>query len=387
MKVGWLSDTHLGFFQYGMVRRKKDFFLAFKNAVQDMIDQKVDGIIHTGDLLHSNRPGPDTIRDELMVIDRMLETAGIKMLVITGNHDAAKPAWTSVLSGNGIVCVDNAYHTFKRAIPGAGVEGNHGNEELRILGLPQMNREELLQRLGEESMQLRSAEVIMLHQSISDFTGFETASSVKIDDLPQADQTLIAIGDTHVFSWKDRGRDRYVASIGSTEMNSESEHPEKWWMELNFDQGFLASYQRHLIKTRPVVRISIKTEADISHGIEKALEGTPKDEEDQQEYPLVFIRHRTDVPNVVPRMLGALRPDRFIVRFHPEYVNAKAAGGVTVEDEQKQMTPEDLLKTIIPAEDPLYVLASQLINPEINAKPCLEEFVQSRLAAIGKIAS
>lgn len=51
MKFAHLSDTHLGYRQYGLIEREDDFYNVFNEIVDKIIDERVDFVIHSGDLL------------------------------------------------------------------------------------------------------------------------------------------------------------------------------------------------------------------------------------------------------------------------------------------------------------------------------------------------
>ena len=69
MKFAHLSDTHLGYRQYGKVERERDFAAAFQNIIEKIIDLDVDFVIHSGDLFETPRPTTDA----LLVVQRAIK--------------------------------------------------------------------------------------------------------------------------------------------------------------------------------------------------------------------------------------------------------------------------------------------------------------------------
>lgn len=96
IRIAHLSDTHLGYRALhridrntGRNQRTVDVDLAFERVVDDIIRQKVDAVIHGGDVFHYSRPTWQTLRHFIRQM-RRIEEAGIPALVIAGNHDTPR---------------------------------------------------------------------------------------------------------------------------------------------------------------------------------------------------------------------------------------------------------------------------------------------------------
>lgn len=81
-----LSDTHLGNRQYASDTRREDFTRAFEKAINYALENKVDAVIHTGDLFHRRTPSLPIVTDCINVL-RNLEDKNIPFYGIVGNHD------------------------------------------------------------------------------------------------------------------------------------------------------------------------------------------------------------------------------------------------------------------------------------------------------------
>lgn len=100
MRVIHISDTHLGFSSFdiksesGVNQRELDFYLAFESAVDKIVELKPDFVIHTGDLFHRQSPKN---RELTLAIEQFtkLTQAGIKVILIAGNHSRAKSKFIS----------------------------------------------------------------------------------------------------------------------------------------------------------------------------------------------------------------------------------------------------------------------------------------------------
>jgi exonuclease SbcD len=84
-----MSDVHLGYRQYNLEERFKDFGRAFMNAVDYGIQNKVDFVLICGDLFHKSALDPLTLLQAVRGLER-LEEANIKTIAIVGNHDKGR---------------------------------------------------------------------------------------------------------------------------------------------------------------------------------------------------------------------------------------------------------------------------------------------------------
>jgi exonuclease SbcD len=56
VRIGQMSDLHLGYRQYGKFERVKDFYSAAVKAAEVIIEQKPDLVIVAGDIFHKSLP-------------------------------------------------------------------------------------------------------------------------------------------------------------------------------------------------------------------------------------------------------------------------------------------------------------------------------------------
>ena len=95
MKIVHFSDTHLGFSDLDVVNsdginmREADFYKAFSDIIDNILEIKPDFAIHTGDLFHRASPSNRAIAFALKEIAR-LNSANIPLILIAGNHEAPK---------------------------------------------------------------------------------------------------------------------------------------------------------------------------------------------------------------------------------------------------------------------------------------------------------
>jgi len=95
MKILHIADTHLGFSAYrkttkdGVNQREKDIYDSFIRVIDYAIKEKVDLILHAGDLFDTVRPTNRAITVALQQILR-LSRHKIPLVIISGNHEQPK---------------------------------------------------------------------------------------------------------------------------------------------------------------------------------------------------------------------------------------------------------------------------------------------------------
>ena len=87
IKIGQMSDLHLGFRQYGKFERAMDFFKYAKAAAELLISRNPDIVLIPGDIYHRERPYPIDHLHAFQVFN-LFRDAGIPVCIIRGNHDA-----------------------------------------------------------------------------------------------------------------------------------------------------------------------------------------------------------------------------------------------------------------------------------------------------------
>jgi len=91
-----VADIHLGYTQYNLEVRRRDFNRAFKEVVDKTLELKPDFMIISGDIFHHARPSNVTLEAAIKNFSR-LRDAEIPILVVDGSHDAAPNIITSTI--------------------------------------------------------------------------------------------------------------------------------------------------------------------------------------------------------------------------------------------------------------------------------------------------
>jgi DNA repair protein SbcD/Mre11 len=100
MHLFHIADTHLGLSQFnrldpesGMNLREKQIYDNFLSAVDRIIAEKPDVLVHAGDLFDTVKPKTRAYTTVLEALER-LHAAGIPLVIIAGNHSMVKTRYT-----------------------------------------------------------------------------------------------------------------------------------------------------------------------------------------------------------------------------------------------------------------------------------------------------
>jgi DNA repair protein SbcD/Mre11 len=132
LRIAHVSDTHLGYRALphqdpltGRNQRSVDVERAFSLAVDDILRQNVDLVVHAGDVFHQSRPSWHAMRHFLTEM-RRIENAGITSVVIAGNHDTPR-----YRAGGSV------FEVLDVALPGTRISAGYEEEDIVLddLGL------------------------------------------------------------------------------------------------------------------------------------------------------------------------------------------------------------------------------------------------------------
>ena len=101
MRLFHIADTHLGLSQFnrldpesGMNLREKQIYDNFLSAIERIIAEKPDVLVHAGDLFDTVKPKTRAYTTVLEALER-LHAAGIPIVIIAGNHSMVKTRYTT----------------------------------------------------------------------------------------------------------------------------------------------------------------------------------------------------------------------------------------------------------------------------------------------------
>lgn len=206
-----ISDTHLGYCQYHLKAREEDFYEAFKEAVDKIIEEDVDFLIHSGDLVNRYRSHPKPLKIAADQFKR-LKNHDIPTYIVPGNHDIARKS--------GALPVQSVLSDFTYTLMGGGKRIFKVHDDIFIGGvlyLPATYSKVLKKRITRLTEKARNYDtrILILHQGIRRFSEFDY--QLTWNDLPWDVFDYIAMGHVHKRIRVETGKG-ILAYPGSTEM-------------------------------------------------------------------------------------------------------------------------------------------------------------------------
>ena len=214
MKFAHLADTHLGYRQFGLIEREKDFYEVFEKVIDKIIEENVDFVIHSGDLFETARPSPSA----LLAFQKgllKLKGAGIPMYAIAGNHD--------MVMRKGAIPPQVIFKRLGLKLI-SPINTNYTQGDIFIAGLPHYPSSQvkvLKSKLSELSKKAANYDksILVLHQGIDKYFGYNY--ELEIGDIPD-NFDYYALGHIHNFINDNFGEGKLVYP-GSTEIWKTSE--------------------------------------------------------------------------------------------------------------------------------------------------------------------
>lgn len=209
MQFVHMSDTHLGYRQYGLLERENDFFEVFNQAVDEVIRERPDFAVHSGDLFEYSRPPTKALLTVQNAVIRFKDEK-IPFYAVAGNHDivmrknALPPQVLYRDFGLKLISPKNPFY----------MEG-----DIFIGGTPYASRynskhlKERLQDIEKASLEHKKR-ILVLHQGIDRYIPYEY--EIKIGDVPKS-FNYCAFGHIHERIIDDFGEGKLVYP-GSTEI-------------------------------------------------------------------------------------------------------------------------------------------------------------------------
>ncbi|WP_345977978.1 DNA repair exonuclease [Sulfurimonas sp. HSL3-7] len=279
MKIIHFSDTHLGFSdldvvnEAGINQREADFYKAFSDVIDAIVETRPDYVMHTGDLFHRASPSNRAITFALTQLKR-LEEAKIPFIIIAGNHSTPRTSTSSPIL-QALRTLDNIHPVFEQHYEKVEFD------DVIFHALPHVNDERIIPdelEQVEASIDAGRKNILMMHCSVgAHYLMHEFGEWVfpKEKEYLFEKMDYVALGHWHGFGAV--GKHKNVFYSGSTERTSSSDkREEKGYVLLDFENG--PSVELNTINLRRTRSFTIDTEhyeeavagLDLS-GIEDAL--------------------------------------------------------------------------------------------------------------------
>ncbi len=285
MKFIHISDTHLGYSQYGLNERRNDFLDVFEEAVDFAIDKNVDFIIHSGDFFHTSRPSNQTFLESIRLLERLKERK-IPIFTISGNHDRGSQVRDisplSILEPVGLKVVDTGFIEFDGVFIG-------GLKYISKAGLKQTNGIRPILESYLEKLPDNGFKILMLHQEFSPL--FPASELYLENELPEG-FNYVGIGHYHIRQEPKNIKGSTVVYPGSTEFTAYNENEEKekkGFYLVNVENGKIESEFLTFLRSRPFISIDFDEEK-IQETVENLKRDVEKLLDEKRKKPVVIFR-------------------------------------------------------------------------------------------------
>jgi len=254
-----VSDLHLGYAQYGLDERFRDYARAFQSVIRYVIDSKAEFVIISGDLFHKRNINAPTYLQAYKVLSELREKSpSTQVFAIEGNHDLAYSqdgkSWSEILDSQGLLRLLRMKEADGMSIMGDVIE----LDNVRIFGVKYLGSSTVstIPRIAEEIRKVRDLRgakytILMMHFGLEGQVKQASAGEIPYSLLLVLKDVVnyLALGHYHM----NYEYDGWIFNPGSVEMVSMSEHGlPKGFYHVNGDGAKLVT-----LPIRPVRRISM----------------------------------------------------------------------------------------------------------------------------------
>jgi exonuclease SbcD len=323
MMIGHISDTHLGAFigrDEELREVAEDVNESFLEAIELFIRERVDVVIHSGDVLDEPRPYGDALKALLNGVKRLNEK-GIPFLYTFGEHDVSPiPSMPYPYLASLLELAEYVGDGKPHEVKGLTVVGFHKYKKI--------DREHLVKKLeaiGEQARSFSGKKVLVLHQGIKEFFG--PGSELSIYEIPKGFD-YYAMG--HIHNRFETKLGRGLLAYPGTSHWTEVDDPDECGVlivDLSGDEP-----QAHWVKlenVRPKVRVRVDVK-DLERtlkelmGREVAKKPVLWMEVEGEEVDLKTVESRLAQKYVIRRLVLRRRPSEGFELGHVEELDIDA---------------------------------------------------------------
>ena len=191
MNIAIIGDLHLGYRQYGLDERERDFYQRWHQIINDIINREnIDIVLQLGDIFDTHIPSSIALYEYEKGLT-ILENAGIDYYSITGNH--------TIIRKKNFMSPDDLFSEISES---NSLDDTHiVINNVFIAGIKyrsESNKEELLDAIKiqtEAARKHNGLKILLLHQAID--IDLVYGAELLEDDLPYNDFNYIFIGHLH----------------------------------------------------------------------------------------------------------------------------------------------------------------------------------------------
>ena len=326
------SDFHLGYVQYGLPERFKDFARAFDRVVDYTIQSNAEFLLIAGDLFHKRNINAPTYMQAFKILTKLVDL-GIPVYAIEGNHDLAYHrdvnSWMQILDAQGMLRLirikpmeQMGQHEIKLMGDFVDING------VRIFGVKYLGSQtrNLIPEIAEEIKTINNRcgtpdyTILMMHFGVEGVISASGIGELSYNSLiPLRDAVdYLALGHYHI----QYEYDGWIFNGGSCETVSMSEYrkPKGFYHVVDGKPSFQKAAPRH-IERFGIDTSGIRSIRDMYSTVSSVLAGAANRDRDTK--PIVDISLHGDLR--FPRTDISVEKIKEIVSEHldPLWVNIK----------------------------------------------------------------
>lgn len=191
MKIAIIGDLHLGYRQYGLDERERDFYQRWSQIIDAIIGrQDIDIVLQLGDIFDTHIPSSIALYEYQKGLEK-LQSANIEYYSITGNH--------TIIKKKNFMSPDDLFAQISEA---TSLDDTHiVIDNVFIAGVKyrsESNKDELLQAIDNQvqaASKYNGLKILLLHQAID--VDLIYGAELSENDLPYDDFDYIFIGHLH----------------------------------------------------------------------------------------------------------------------------------------------------------------------------------------------
>jgi len=223
------SDMHLGYAQYGLEERFRDYARAFQSVIKYAINHKAEFILISGDLFHKrNINAPTYLQAYKVLLELKDRSPSTQVYAIEGNHDLAFHAdgksWLEILNSQGLLRLIRLKEADGVKLMGDYVE----LDNVRIFGVKYIgsNTTSSIQQIADEIKKTEAEHgkkytILMMHFGLEGQVKQSEAGEIPYSSLMPLKEVVdyLALGHFHM----QYEMDGWIFNPGSIEMISMNE--------------------------------------------------------------------------------------------------------------------------------------------------------------------